>query len=184
MCFWLCGAFASCWCNSVLAGWLAQWLRKENDPLAVTIVPPWQKVRKLPFIRRMELDKERLEIVRGEVSFGRNLVIHYFCNWTSPNCVSKHNWKWYAAVLMMAKTCWWLQSKWEWQQIQIKRCPTNELLITIQVIFSSLPFVHLPAKKNRSNLCWQCLGPSTKQSWGKYFHFHLSQWQEACVDSF
>ena len=85
---------------------------------------------------------------------------------------------------MMAKTCWWLQSKWEWQQIQIKRCLTNELLITIQVIFSSLPFVHLPAKKNRSDLCWHCLGPSTKQSWGKYFHFHLSQWQAACVDSF
>lgn len=34
-----------------------------------------------------------------------------------------------------------------------------------EVIFSSLPFVHLPAKKNRSNLCWHCLGPSTKESW-------------------
>ena len=32
----------------------------------------------------MELDKERLEIVRGEVSFGRNLVIYYFCNSRCP----------------------------------------------------------------------------------------------------
>ena len=81
-CFWLRGGANAtcCWCNSVLAGWLAQWLRTENDPLAVTVVPPWQKVRELPFIRRMELDKERLEIVRGEVSFGRNLVIYHFSN--------------------------------------------------------------------------------------------------------
>ena len=35
----------------------------------------------------MELDKERLEIVRGEVSFGRNLVIYYFCNSRCPPIV-------------------------------------------------------------------------------------------------
>jgi len=31
------------------------------------------------------------------------------------------------------------------------------------VIFSSLPFVHLPAKRRRDDLCWHCLGSSSKR---------------------
>ena len=49
--------------------------------------------------------------------------------------------------------------------------PNKRVIITLQVIFSSLPFVHLPAKKNRSNLCWHCLGPSTKQYWANISNF-------------